>query len=205
MTVSELADLVLLKMHEYAETHGHGKIMYIEKLASQLGETDLKKVRNVAIALKKRGLIDAYIRYNQSLGFISGEGSMLVERGGDTGVIAKYQQNPSSVVLNINNSTNIQGNVSHSNVAAHSSNVTQSVEISPTVEEVLQAIVHQLEQDSSISQDRLADALQDIETIRLQLSKTRKNESLIHSVLGNLADISSIGSLVTQLAQLILS
>jgi hypothetical protein len=64
-------------------------------------------------------------------------------------------------------------------------------------------MIQQLTKDSSITPERLADALQDIETIRLQLGKSNKDSSIIRSVLGNLGDISSIGSFVTQLGQLI--
>jgi hypothetical protein len=203
MTVSELAGPLLVKLYDYAEKHGYAKIVPVEKLAVQLGETGLRKIRNAAIAFKNRGLIDARISFNQSLGFISGEGAMLVERGGETGIITKYRENPASVIFNISSSANIHGNISHSNIAAHSIDSSQTLDVPSDIQNLLEKIEQQLTIDKSSNQEQLIDAFQDIETLCLQLGKSIRDDSILRSLLSNLSNVSSIGSFITELSQLI--
>ena len=203
MTNTELAELLLTTVFDTAEKEGHHTPVPLVKVAQQFGIKDAVKVYNLAKFLESRGLIDPLYTNLGPLARITGEGAIFVERGGDTGIIPKYRKRPSSFVVNIDNSTNIYGDVSSSNIAVSSPSASQSISIDSDVEGVINQIGQTLKSDSLLSQIQLTDALHDLETLKLQLMKSTKNKSVIESILANMASISSIGSFVAQLAPLI--
>lgn len=205
MTNTELAELFLTTVFDRAEAGGHNTLVELNKVAETFGIKDDMRVHNLAKSLESRGLIRAEYTNIGPLAQITGDGAIFVERGGDTGIIKRYRENPGSLVVNIDKSTIIHGNITNSNVAVQSSNVSQVVSLPVDVQDLLTKIVETLHKDAALSKERLADALQDVETLKIQLSKTTKNKSTIQSTLATLADISSIGSLVAQLGPLILS
>lgn len=94
MNNSELLELLLARLYELAEKEGHGKYFSLNTIAADLGVEDKGKVLNVARLLGDRGLIHATHTHSGSSGFISGEGAVLVEEGGRTGVIDSYRADP---------------------------------------------------------------------------------------------------------------
>jgi hypothetical protein len=205
MTNMELAELFLTTIFDEAEAKGHTTQVHLDVVADKFGVTDQMKVRNAADYLHSRGLIVSLPRHGGTWGMITGEGAVFVERGGETGIIRKYRENPSSYVVNIDKSTTIVGNVTSSNLSIHSADVSQTISVDQKVGELLSQIVQTLQKDAQLSKQQLADALQDIQTLKMQLSKSTKNKTTIESILATLANISSIGSLITQLTPLVLS
>jgi hypothetical protein len=134
---------------------------------------------------------------------LTGQGAVFVESGGESGIIRKYNANPAAFVINVDNRTTVQGNISNSNISSHSSNVNQQIQLAPNIAALLTAMVEKLNADNSISKDALSDALRDIETLKIQISKSGRNRNIIELIFSNLANISSIGSFVTQLSQLL--
>lgn len=94
MTNSELSELILIRLYELAERQGHGKHISLNTLAAELGVEDKGKVLNVARLLESRGQIRAVHTVAGSSAFITGEGAVLVESGGQTGVIDSYRSDP---------------------------------------------------------------------------------------------------------------
>jgi len=203
MTNTELAELLLTTVFDTAEKEGHDTLVPLVEVAQKFGIKDDMKVHNLAKFLESRDLIRPLYTNVGPLARITGEGAIFIERGGDTGIIRKYRNEPSSFIVNVDSSTNIYGDVSNSAVAANSPGATQTVSIGCDVKGILAQIVKALCSDASLSPAQLTDALQDIQTLKLQLAKTARNRSLIESILGNLANISSIGSFVAQLLPLI--
>jgi len=203
MTNTELAELFITLVYDEAESKGHHTQVFLDEIAKKFGVTDQSKVINVAKYLDSRGLIKGIFRINETYAMITGDGAIFVERGGDTGIIPKYRANPTSFIVNIDSSTTIYGNVSNSNIATHSPNVNQTISFTPEIEGIFSQIFEVLRKDPTLSQELLADAIQDIETLKLQIAKTNKNKTTIESILSTLSNISSIASLVAQLGPLI--
>src|SRR4030043_2403969 len=129
MNTSELAELFLTSLYDLAESEGHSKLFYLNDFATKIGVNDIGKIIKAAEILDARGLIHP-VSYELGGGVhtaISGEGCLFVEQGGETGIIQKYRQNPDTFIVKIDQSTNIHGNVSHSNVSMHSRRVRQAV------------------------------------------------------------------------------
>lgn len=200
MTVSELSELLLFFLYEQANQEGHTQIIALNPYAQQVGINDVGRIYNATEILKDRGLIknvcyhvDGMVRAS-----ISGEGCLFIENGGQTGIIQKYRSNPHVYTVNIDQSTVIQGNVSNSNITAHSLRVTQKV-LSNDIQNILSQIIDALNRDLSLSNSDREDLLQDVESLRGQLSKNKKDRTLIERILNNLSSIASIGSFVTNL------
>ena len=202
MKSAELAELFLTKLYELAESSDYSQHFNLRKIASEFGETDRTKVRNIAEYLKDKGLIKAFFSKDGAEATISGDGAMLVEKGGDTGIIKKYKENPESVI-NIDQSTTIHGNVIQSNVSTHSPGVSQQLLGNEALDEVLDKMMRTVQADPVLSKEQITDILHDINTLKLQLNKSNRNKSFITAILSTLGNISSIASFVGQVSQLI--
>lgn len=205
MTTTELAELFLVFLYKKAEEEGYDKIHSFNDFARELGIDDLGKIRNAATVLKDRGLIQnvIYAVGGNIAAAISGEGSLFVERGGDTGVIKRFKENPENYIININQSTVFHGNVAQSTVTTHSRDVSQSIIINKDIEGIISQIIGALQKDDSINSNERDDLLRDIEVLKIQLSKNKKDKGHIDSLLSKLSEIASISSLIIQLKDVI--
>ncbi len=204
MSNTELAELFLTVVFDEAEKNGHGTRISLDEIASKFGVNDKMRVYNIAKYLHDRNLIEADFTVGETWAMITGGGAIFVEQGGSTGIIGKYRANPNSYIT-IDNSTKIYGNVSNSNIATHSPHATQTASTkNPDIEKLILLITETIKKDSTLSTERIVDAIQDIESLKLQLSKKNKSLALINSILTNLSDISSIASFILQLTPLIL-
>jgi hypothetical protein len=93
MKIAELAELLLVGLYDAAIAQGHAKYQSLDALAAQFGVADRGKVIELARLLEKRGLIDAVINNAGASARILGPGLVLVEQGGETGIIEKYRAN----------------------------------------------------------------------------------------------------------------
>lgn len=205
MNTSELAELFLTSLYDLAESEGHTKLFHLNDFATKIGVYDIGKITKAANILESRGLIYP-VSYQVGGGVsasISGEGCLFVERGGETGIIQKYRQNPDTFIVKIDQSTNIHGNISHSSIAMHSQSVTQAVTINNDIQSIISTIADTLKADASLNAQDREDLLHDIETLNIQLAKNKKDRSFIDGILSNLSNVSSIASLVLQLGGLI--
>ena len=98
---------------------------------------------------------------------------------------------------------NVHGNVSHSSISSHSRGVSQAVTINNDIQGIISTIINALKADASLSAQDREDLLHDIEILKIQLSKNKKDKTFIESILGNLSNVSSIASFVLQLGSLI--
>jgi hypothetical protein len=79
MTNIQLAELFLLRLYDTAEAEGHCKQLLLNKIAAELGISDIMKVHHVAKFLEGRGLIQG--RHGLDGGVraaITGEGAVLL-------------------------------------------------------------------------------------------------------------------------------
>ncbi len=205
MTISELAELFLFKLYERAEKQGFHASFNMNEIAEELGVSDdYGRIKGAVEVLENRGLVSFVKSFigGKVIATISGEGCVLVETGGDTGIIQQYRNNPNAFI-HIDQSTTIHGNVTQSNISTHSPNAQQSISVNKDIQEIIAQILERLRRDETLTATRRNDAILDTETLAKQLSKAEKNGSMITSVLSSLSDISSIGGFILQLQDVI--
>jgi len=183
---------------------GYRHYFSLDEIAQNFGEKDGFKIIQIANYLKQRGWIAAAISSAGAAGHITGMGAVFVEQGGNTGVIAKYRESPQRFFVNIDNSVTIHGGVSQSAVAVHSANVTQTVAIPPDIEGKLEEILQSLRASTTVTQDQLHDITKDIETLRLQLGKKKRDKDLIETTLSTLVKYAPIATQVGELSKVLL-
>lgn len=204
MTNTELAELLLVRLYELAEAEGHAKLHGLNEIAAEFGVSDKAKVFNLAKALEQRGLIQgAFVMGPAVHAAITGEGSLFVERGGDTGIIKDYRDHPQSFSVAIDQSTHFHAAVSGNNIAIHSSNTTQRLEPPPEIRSLLDNIEATIQSNSDISERRREEALNDMMILHSELAREKPRKPVVDTILSTLGDLSSITSLLMQLQPLL--
>ena len=204
MTNTELAELLLVRLYELAEAEGHFKFHGLNEIAAEFGISDKSKVFNLGQALERRGLIQASFVSGPAVhAAITGEGSLFVERGGDTGIIRDYREHPQNFSVSIDQSTHFHGAVAGSNVAVHSSYATQRLEPPPEIRSLLADLEATIRSSADIGERRREEALSDITILHSELAREKPRKPVVDTILSTLGDLSSITSLLMQLQPLL--
>jgi hypothetical protein len=120
MTMTELADLILTRMYDLAQTQGYAEQFDVRAIAREFGEHEYMKVFNASKVLEDKGWILANFTMDEGIhAFLTGEGSIAVERGGITGIIHAFRQNPRRFLV-VDQSTHYHGPISGQNIALNS-------------------------------------------------------------------------------------
>jgi hypothetical protein len=204
MTNTELSELLLVRLYDLAEAEGHFKLHDLNGIAREFGVTDMARVFRLAQALEGRGLITGSFASGPSVHVsITGEGTLFVEQGGNTGVIRNYREHPQTFTVAIDQSTHFHATVENSNVAIHSPEARQHLAPSAEISSLLAAIEASVQTDSRLDQHRRDEALSDISVLRTELARERPRRPVADSILATLGDLSSITSLLMQLQPLL--
>jgi hypothetical protein len=204
MTNTELSELLLVRLYDLAEAEGHFKLHDLNEIAQDFGVTDMARVFRLAQALEGRDLITGSFASGPSVhASITGEGTLFVEQGGNTGVIRDYREHPQTFSVSIDQSTHFHAAVANSNVAVHSPEVRQHLELSAEISSLLAAIEASVQTDSRLDQRRRDEALSDVSVLRSELARERPRRPVVDSILATLGDLSSITSLIMQLQPLL--
>jgi CxxC motif-containing protein (DUF1111 family) len=204
VTNTELAELLLVRLYELAEAEGHSKFHGLNEIAAEFGVSDKSKVFNLGKVLEGRGLIQGSFVMGPAVhAAITGEGSLFVERGGDTGVIKDYREHPQSFNVSIDQSTHFHAAVAGSNVAVHSSNTTQRLGPPPEIRSLLAAIEATIRSSADIGERPREEALNDVEVLHSELAREKPRKPVVDTILATLGDLSSITSLLMQLQPLL--
>lgn len=210
ITMTELAELILIKLYEISTAGETYRPQDINKIAASFGVFDDARIYKAANFLKNNNLIELLAiseDLTQILGYINEDGEHYLDIGGKTGIIARYKANP--VTYNISKYVDQRVSISDStlkevNFSAHSSNVIQTINANPKIENLLNEIITNLKNDPLLSEDEKNDLLLDVESIKNELRKMNINKPAIKSKLDVLAKVSSIGSLIINFARIIL-
>ncbi len=204
MTNTQLAELLLVRLYDLAEAEGHGRWHSLNEIAAEFSVTDKEKVFNIADALERRGLIQATFMHGPAVSAcITGEGTLFVEQGGDTGVIKTYRENPQIFNIAIDQSTHFHAPIAGSNVAVHSGSANQNLAQSSEILAILADIEASIRETSGIPEERREEALGDVAILRSELTRKRPRRPIVEAVLATLGDLSSITSLLMQLQPLL--
>lgn len=203
MKSTELADLLLVRLYELAKQEGRHSLHTLSAIASDFGVTDKSQVFSVGSMLERRGLIYATFTHETEVhASIKAEGELLVEQGGETGILRRYAEDPKSLLV-LDQSTRFYGPIAHSNIATHSRSVTQFN--STEVQRLLNLVRTTIAEDSSLSPEAKNRAWADVDLIRTEVGRQAPREGIVREALATLGDIASITSFVAQLGGALLS
>ena len=204
MTTEELAELFLAHLYELADEAPHPNFLFsVNDFVPKLGITDREEVQKAINYLGDGGFI--ILASFDMLGGISAgitiEGSIFVEKGGETGVIEQYRKNPQPLART-------PSEPSPPPIHQVSTETVTEEKQSPFfarrgVEAILEDIEDILERDDTVAADDKKDLLSDLATLKIQMGRNVKSRQIIDVVLGNLSNIPSIAPLVTGLNHIV--
>jgi hypothetical protein len=193
MTTEEIAELFLAHLYELAEEAPHPNFLFsVNDFMPKLGMIDREEVQKAIDYLGDRGFV--ILASFDMLGGISAgitiEGSVFVEKGGETGIIEQHRKNRPS--LPISKQRTEKRDREQNSISARQA-----------MEAILEDIEEMLARDDAVSTEAKEDLLSDLETIKIQMDRTVRNRQIIDVVLDNLSRVSSVAPLVTGLKHII--
>jgi hypothetical protein len=200
MTTEELAELFLAHLYELADEAPHPNFLFpANDFAPKLGITDREEVQKAINYLGDRGFIilASFDMFGGISAGITIEGSIFVERGGETGMIEHYRKNPQAFVRT-------PSEPFPPAMDRERAETVNEEKQSPffgrrAVKAILEDIEDVLERDDTVSAEAKKDLLSDLATLKIQMERNVKNRQIINVVMGNLSGIPSIAPLVTGL------
>ncbi|HEY3275553.1 MAG TPA: hypothetical protein VGJ94_02950 [Syntrophorhabdaceae bacterium] len=212
MSRQEWEDLLLVYLYDKAEAEAHGFFFFpITEFATLAGITHGAEILAAARSLEDRGLVMlSQDLLGQVSALINLEGGSYVEKGGETGIIAKYRENPRAFlkeedatpewlrepeadIVQFSPDTMIAGG------PAGKPEEAPATDLKPYIIRIINAILD----DTAIDDVMRADLLRDAETLNIQLSKTTRNQAVINLLMTELASIPSISYLTAELSSFI--
>jgi hypothetical protein len=203
MTTEELAELFLAHLYELADEAPHPNFLFsVNDFAPKLGIADRKEVQKAIDYLGDRGLI-ILASFDMLGGINAGitmEGSIFVEKGGETGMIEQYRKTPKTLVRTPFESS--PPPIDQGRTETVSEERQSSFLARRAVEAILEDIEDILERDETVAADAKKDLLSDLATLKIQMGRNVKSRKIIDVLLGNLSGIPSIAPLVTGLSHI---
>lgn len=194
MDPSILAELLLVSLYDLTEEQPHSYFFFpLDEIGIRLGATDPGQMIKAVQILESRGFAMLSVGPWSALSvMISSDGIFFVENGGETGIIKAYRQNPQEIIETV--SREVQA------PPESETNFTQDVspekvpDLSPSemINTILSQIGLVLANDSTITSSFREDAMRDLESLRIQLSRSSRNWRLVESLLDALAEIPSL-------------
>lgn len=204
MRTEELAELFLAHLYQRAEEAPHPNFFFsVNDFAPQLGLTNREELQKALNYLGDRGLIilASFDRFGGISAGITIEGSVFVEKGGETGLIEHYRKDPQAFA----NTSPAPGPpvVGLVNDGKVSEEGQKALFADRAVEAILKDIEESIKRDEAVMPGTKKDYLADLATLKIQLDRTVKNKQIIKEILGNLSSIPSIAPLLTGLSSII--
>ncbi len=201
MTSEELAELFLASLYDMAEAAPHPYFLFsMNEFVPRMGISDMADLRKALNLLEERGFV--YLASTDAWGGVSAgitmEGSVFVEKGGETGIIERFRNDPSSI-----------GMVSQPAPAPFPTQTTPEPSAPPGApplpptsdhaEGMLDAVLSEMatvvQHEMAMEPSTRSDLLADIETLKIQLLRRTKNQAVITAVIDNLSEFPSLAPL----------
>ena len=204
MTTEELAELFLAHLHELASEAPHPNFLFsVNDFVPRFGITDKEEIQRVMNYLGDRGFI--ILASFDMLGGISAgitiEGSIFVEKGGETGIIEQYRKNPEALAKTPSEPSPLF--IDQERTQAINEEKQDSSFARLAVEALLEDIEGVLEKDETMAGEAKRDLLSDVATFKIQMGRSLKSRQIIDVLLGNLSSVPSIAPLVTGLSHIV--
>jgi hypothetical protein len=194
MNIDELGELLLVSLYDQAEALGNNYFLFsLNEIASSLGIEDMQQVAEAAFSLESTGYLLLSHDVGGALnGFITTEGCLFVESGGKTGIIKEY----------IDYKKTLQGG-SNLPVADPVAEIAQDTlpqtTIEATIQDILAKINDAIALDGTLEKITRDDLLGDVETLTIQVAKTKVNKLIIESTLKSLSQFPTLQPLTEEL------
>jgi hypothetical protein len=194
MDVNTLSEILLLSLYDLAEEQPHSYFFFqLDEIGARIGATDMEQMIKAAHILESRGFVTLSMGPWPALSaMISGDGIDFVENGGESGIIKAYRNNPQEITALVE--SEVQA-VIESRPGLPLEPTPEKVpepSINETIDEILFRICSIVENDSTITPSVREDALRDIESLKIQLSRSSRNWRLVETLLDSLAEIPSL-------------
>jgi hypothetical protein len=202
MTMTDLADLILTRMHDLAQTQGYAEQFDVRAIAREFGEHEYMKVFNASKVLEGKGWILADYDVGEGIhAFLTGPGSIAVDQGGTTGIIHAFRQDPRRFLV-VDRSTHYHGPISGQNLAINSQVGSQSSTFSSVPREVvdmLGRISDQLRRSAELDEAHRHELLNDVQTLLSELQRATPRAGIVRDILSTLANVATIHPWAIQL------
>jgi hypothetical protein len=123
---------------------------------------------------------------------ISGDGISFVENGGETGIIKAYRSNPREIIDIVSREVQAPSESVQNFSQEATPEKTQGLSLNEMIHTNLSRIGLVLVNDPSIETSAREDAIKDLESLKIQLSRSSRNWRLIGMLLDALAEIPSL-------------
>jgi len=204
MTTEELAELFLVHLYELANQAPHPNFLFsVNDFVPKFGITDRAEIQKAINYLGDRGFI-ILASFDMLGGMSAGitfEGSVFVEKGGETGMIERYLKDSRASVRN----------PPESFLSPYDQEGTEMADEEKrdpffarrAVEALLEDIEDILERDETVSPEAKGDLFSDLATFKIQMGRNVRNRQVIDVVLDNLSRIPSIAALISGLNHIV--
>ena len=205
MTMTELADLILTRMHDLAQTQGYAEQFDVRAIAREFGEHEYMKVFNASKVLEGEGWILADYDVGEGIhAFLTGPGSMAVEQGGITGIIHAFRRNPQQYLIALvdQRTQNINyGSISASgqNIAINAQVGSQSSTSSNVPHEIIDLLGHISEQLRQSDETRRHELLDDVQTLLSEFKRATPRAGIVRDILSTFANVATVHPWAVQL------
>ena len=175
MTTEELAELFLAHLYDLAEEAPHPNFLFsVNDFTPKLGITDREEIQKALDYLGDRGFI-ILASFDMFGGISAGmtmEGSIFVEKGGETGVIERYRRTPQTFA-GIPSEPPLP-EIDRESTETVNKGKQNSFFARRSVEAILEDIKDVLEKNDTVADEARKDLLSDIATLKIQMGRSVK-------------------------------
>ncbi len=199
---SEYLELLLRIIYEY-DTKFPGQFFDLNEISKMIQVDNIHRIIEAADVLESRGLVKVQkFLGGGCLASLTGHGRLLIEEGGNTGIIKKYDEKPEEYNITISNSTDTNINIGDKNVI-EKNNSTDINEERKLLFDLLNEIKERIKADTNINEESKDEKIIDIDGIEGQLKKKEPNMNIITSFIESISNIASISNLIGKLMELL--
>lgn len=194
MDSTTLAELLLVSLYDLAEEQPHSYFFFqLDEIGTRLGATDMGQMIKAVQILETRGFAMLSVGPWSALSaMISGDGISFVENGGETGIIKAYRSNPREVIDIVSREVQAPPETVQTFSQEAMPEKAQDLSLNEVIHTNLSRIALVLVNDPSIEAASREDAIKDLESLKIQLSRSSRNWRLIEMLLDALAEIPSL-------------
>lgn len=189
-----LAELLLVSLYDLSEEQPHSYFFFqLDQIGTRVGATDMEQLTKAAHILEDRGFAMLSASPLSILSaMISSDGISFVESGGETGIIKTYRNNPREVIDIVSKEVQAPPESVSNSIQEDIPATVQALSLNETMQTILSRIGSVLADDSSIITTVREDAIKDLESLKIQLSRSSQNWRLVEMLLDALAEIPSL-------------
>lgn len=194
MDLMALAELLLVSLYDLSEEQPHSYFFFqLDQIGTRVGATDMEQLTKAAHILEDRGFAMLSASPLSILSaMISSDGISFVESGGETGIIKTYRNNPREVIDIVSKEVQAPPESVSNSIQEDIPATVQALSLNETMQTILSRIGSVLADDSSIITTVREDAMKDLESLKIQLSRSSQNWRLVEMLLDALAEIPSL-------------